>query len=85
MSYLQCLFTYIRCKPQKLFREIEQKAQPSTDKDINKEKYEVIDGVFDPESGATTVETQQDDELPADAAWNVKDSNANKCPHPTDT
>ena len=59
-----------RCKPQKLFREIEQKAQPSADKDINKEKYEVIDGVFDPESGATTIETQQDDELPADAAWN---------------
>ena len=59
-----------RCKPQKLFGEIEQKAQPSADKEINKEKYEVIDGVFDPESGATTVETQQDDELPADAAWN---------------
>jgi transcription antitermination factor NusG len=41
-----------RYTPQKLFGEIEQKAQPSADEDINKEKYEVIDGVFDPESGA---------------------------------
>ena len=59
-----------RYTPQKLFGEIEQKAQPSADEDINKEKYEVIDGVFDPESGVTTVESQQDDEFPADAAWN---------------
>jgi hypothetical protein len=43
-----------RYTPQKLFGEIEQKAQPSADEDINKEKYEVIDGVFDPESGVTT-------------------------------
>jgi hypothetical protein len=58
-----------RCKPQKLFGEIEQEAQPSADADINKEKYEVIDGIFYPESGATTVETQ-DDEFSADAGWN---------------
>jgi hypothetical protein len=58
-----------RCKPQKLFGEIEQEAQPSADAYINTEKYEVIDGVFDPESESSTIETQQDDEMPADAAW----------------
>jgi hypothetical protein len=52
-----------RCKPHQLFGEIEQEAQPSADADINKEKYEVI------ESGATTVETQED-EFQHDAAWN---------------
>ena len=56
-----------RCKPQKLFGEIEQEAQPSADADLNKEKYEVIDGVFNPESGTTTVEVQ-DDEWPPAAA-----------------
>jgi len=29
----------------------------------------VICGVFDPESGVTTVEIQQDDELVPDSAW----------------
>jgi hypothetical protein len=33
-----------RCKPQKLFGEIEQEAQPSADAYINKEQYEVMDG-----------------------------------------
>ena len=45
-----------RCKPQKLFGEIEQETQPSSDADINHEQYEVINGVFDPEVGITTVE-----------------------------
>ena len=42
-------------KPQKLFGEIEQETQPSSDADINHEQYEVINGVFDPEAGITTV------------------------------
>jgi hypothetical protein len=62
-----------RCKPQKLFGEIEQEEQPSADAYINTEKYEVIDGVFDPESESSTIETQQDDEMPADAAWTKSD------------
>jgi hypothetical protein len=56
-----------RCKPQNLIGEIEQEAQPSVDTDINK-KHAVICGVFDPESGVTTVEIQ-DDELAHDSAW----------------
>jgi hypothetical protein len=33
----------------------------------------VIDGVLDLESGVTTVETQEDDELPHAAAWTESD------------
>ena len=58
-----------RCKPQKLFGEIEQEAQPSADAYINKEQYEVMDGAFDPEAGITTVAETQDDALPHAAAW----------------
>ena len=57
-----------RYKPQKLFGEIEQETQPSSDADINHEQYEVTAGVFDPEAGITTVEVQED-ELPPAAAW----------------
>ena len=58
-----------RCKPQKLFGEIEQEAQPSADAYINKEHYEVMDGAFDPEAGITTVAEIQDEVLPHATAW----------------
>ena len=58
-----------RCKPQKLFGEIEQEALPFADAYINKEQYEVMDGAFDPEAGITTVAETQDDVLPHAAAW----------------
>ena len=50
--------------------------QPSADTDtkcINKGKYEMIDGVFDPQSEVIVVDIQPDEELAHDSEWTESD------------